>query len=421
MAIRGIETHDDVVMSNTPFLTPWYTLLKFHDDPLGMLLRYGQSPDPVVPIRLGRWTLYLVTGPAEVGQVLSRHVQHYHKGPGMDRQNPLIGTGLLLSETPRWETSRRILKEEFLPAAVREKQLRMRQTIGIQLDQWHDGKVNVTEQLVLLTAQVAIETLFDFPAQGDAMTAVIDASQELMMFFYRRSRSFFRPLYSMPWPMNRKYWSAAKPLTGFAERIYARRASASAKLSALLEHLPSDERTAQIVTLLIAGHETTANALSWTLYLLARHQEAQNLARTDPEWLDAVIQESLRLYPPVWLLSRVSLEPVSLGSYRLPKDAPILLSPWVNQRLERYWDQPGEFLPERWIKRAPLPPFLYFPFGAGQRSCIGETFAHQEMRITLSLILSRWTLEPASDDEVLPLPLLSLKPKNGVWIRLAPR
>jgi cytochrome P450 len=386
-----------------------------------MLLRYGQNPDPVVPIRLGRWTLNLVTGPAEVGQVLNRHVQHYHKGPGMDRENPLIGSGLLLSETPRWETSRRILKEEFLPTAVWEKQSRMRQIIGNSLDQWHDGMINVAEQLVSLTAQVAIRTLFDFSPENRATMAVIDASQELMMFFYRRSRSFFRPHYSMPWPMNRKYWSAAKPLTGFAERIYANRTTASAKLPALLEQLPSDERLAQIVTLLIAGHETTANALSWTLYLLARHPEAQNFARTDPEWLDAVIKESLRLYPPVWLLSRVALKPVSLGSYSLPKDAPILLSPWVNHRLERYWEQPETFLPERWIKRAPLSPFLYFPFGAGQRSCIGETFAQQEMVITLDLILSRWTLEPASAEEVLPLPLLSLKPKNGVWIRLAPR
>lgn len=408
-------------MSTSALLAPWHTLLKFHHDPLGMLLRYGQSPDPVVPIRLGRWTLNLVTGPAEVGQVLSRHVQYYHKGPGMDRENPLIGRGLLLSETPRWETSRRILKEEFLPTAVRAQQVSMRGIIENQLDQWHDGTVNVAEQLILLTAQVAIQTLFDFPAENAAMTSVIDASQDLMMFFYRRSRSFFRPQYGMPWPMNRKYWSAAKPLTGFAERIYARRAETLAKLPALLEQLPSDERLAQIVTLLIAGHETTANALSWTVYLLARHQEAQNLARTDPEWLEAVIKESLRLYPPVWLLSRVSLEPVTLGNYPLPKDAPILVSPWVNHRLERYWEQPEVFLPQRWIERPPLPPFLYFPFGGGQRSCIGETFAHQEMKITLSLILARWTLELASRDDVLPLPLLSLKPKNGVWIRLASR
>lgn len=399
---------------------PWMTLLEFHRDPLSMLLQYGELDQPVTPIRLGRWTLYLVTGEQETSYVLSHHVRHFKKGPGMDQRNPLIGNGLLLSETPRWEVARRLVKDEFVPSTVQTKAPLMRSAISQQLDAWPRGICNVAERLVDLTAAVVMTSLFEVQPDPAELRQIIINSQQLMLYFYRRSRSFFRPPYHMPWPANRTYWKAAVPLGQMADKLYSLRSGGRSEFLNRLEQLPSDERRAQIVTFLIAGHETTANALSWTLGLLAHHPVVQHKARSNALWREAAIKESLRLYPPVWLLSRSTVASIQLGDYLLPPGNSILVSPWVSHRLTRNFQRANEFLPERWFTDEKVSPSVYFPFGGGQRSCIGESFAMQEILLAIEQILFRFELAPATDLMAQPLPLLSLRPMNGMWIAVAP-
>lgn len=398
----------------------WRNMLAFHRDPLTVLSQAAQSGAPVTPIPIARWTLYLITGPDELAHVFNHHVRVLEKGPGMDRDNPLIGRGLLLSETPWWEESRRQIKGALAPSRVRLQSEVMAKTIQAALDRWPDGDLDVFPELIRLTAAVVVSSLFQGSLGPDTFGVLIKASENLMDFFYHRTRSFVRPPYSAPWPFNRQFSGASHALNETADLLYAQKDVAPSEFLERLQEFSPDDRRAQIITFLIAGHETTANALGWTLDLLARHPEAQLKARQDPAWLEASINESLRLYPPIWLMSRKTLVAMDLGEYHIPAKTSLLLSPWVNHRVARYFPQPEKFAPERWIKQPDPIPYTYFPFGAGQRSCIGEVFARQELRLTIEAILARWTLSPLSPSATAPLPRMSLRPEGGIGLRLVP-
>lgn len=398
----------------------WRNMLAFHRDPLTMLSQAAESGAPVTPITIARWTLYLITGPDELSQVFRRHVRVLEKGPGMDRDNPLIGRGLLLSETPWWEKSRRQIKGALAPSRVRLQSDVMANTIERALDLWPEGAVDVFPELIRLTAEVVVSSLFQGSLEPKTFAIMIEASENLMNFFYHRTRSFVRPPYWAPLPFNRQYVEAGNALNETADLLYAQRDVAPSDFLHRLQELSPEDRRAQIITFLIAGHETTANALGWTLELLARNPEIQQMARRDPAWLEASIDESLRLYPPIWLMSRKTLVSMDLAEYHIPVGTSLLLSPWVNHRLPRYFSQPEKFAPERWISGPRPIPYTYFPFGGGQRSCIGEVFARQELRLTIQAVLARWTLSPLHPTATEPLPRMSLRPQGGIGLRLVP-
>ncbi len=383
-----------------------------------MLSRFGATEASLCPIAIARWTLYLVTGQDELATIFTHHVRVLEKGPGMDGDNPLIGRGLLLSETPWWETSRREVKGALAPRQVKLQRATMEDTIDKVLDGWPAGDLDLFPKLVWLTAAVVVSSLFEVSLESETFAAMIDASRKLMEFFYRRTRSFIRPAYWAPWPLNRQFHEAAHILNDTADQLYAQKDIAASEFLQSLQHLSVGDRRAQIITFLIAGHETTANALAWTLDQLARNPEAQRMARQDATWLDASIDEALRLYPPIWLMSRKTLVPMHFGSQELPAGSFILMSPWVSHRLKQNFADPEIFSPQRWIDQPAPKPYTYFPFGAGQRSCIGESFARQEIRLTVQRVLSRWNLVPLSTIPTKPDPRMSLRPLGGIPVRL---
>lgn len=395
-------------------------MLGFHRDPLGVLTGFAESGAPVIPIPIARWTLYLITGPEALAKIFTHHVRLLEKGPGMDRDNPLIGRGLLLSETPWWETSRRAVKDALAPRQVRIKSEVMADTIERALDRWPTGSVDVFPQLVWLTAAIVVSSLFEASLDAEAFATMIRASGNLMEFFYHRTRSFVRPPYWAPWPLNMQFKGASRILNDTADELYAQRDKGPSQFLQSLEALSESDRRAQIITFLIAGHETTANALAWTLDQLARSPEAQSMARGDTKWLEASISEALRLYPPIWLMSRKTVTPTDLGEVVLPTGTSILMSPWVSHRLPQYFGDPARFSPERWINSPAPQPYTYFPFGAGQRSCIGEAFARQELRLALERILARWTLTPCNLRPTEPMARMSLRPHGGIPLQLVP-
>jgi cytochrome P450 len=196
----------------------------------------------------------------------------------------------------------------------------------------------------------------------------------------------------------------------------------------------------EVMTLLLAGHETTANALSWTFYLLSQHPEAAaNLQKELDEVLgsrlpgtedvprlqytEKVISESLRLFPPAWGIGRRSLVDQTIGPYRVPAESIVLLSPFVTQRDSRFFPEPDRFMPERWTPewKASLPPFAYFPFGGGVRRCIGESFAWTEAILVLATLCQRWQMKLDQATPVEPYALFTLRPKNGIRMRVERR
>jgi cytochrome P450 len=196
----------------------------------------------------------------------------------------------------------------------------------------------------------------------------------------------------------------------------------------------------EAMTLFLAGHETTANALSWTFYLLSRNPiaEAHLHAEVDEvlgsraptfedvaklHYTEMVVSESMRLFPPAWGIGRRSLVDQTIGPYRVPADSIILLSPFVTQRDSRFFADPDQFKPERWTAewKASLPPFAYFPFGGGSRRCIGEGFAWAEAILVLATLCKRWRVRMAQSEPVEPHALFTLRPRNGIRVRLERR
>jgi cytochrome P450 len=184
----------------------------------------------------------------------------------------------------------------------------------------------------------------------------------------------------------------------------------------------------EVMTLFVAGHETTANALTWAWYLLAQNpQKGERLRdelRADPQtpYLDAVLNETLRLYPPAWILGRDAVREVEAAGWRLRKGATVLMSQLVLHRSPEYFARADEFLPERWLGTPPqLPAFAYFPFGGGSRKCIGDQFAWTEARIELSHLAARYRFELADPSRPAePDPIITLRPRGAVMMRATP-
>jgi cytochrome P450 len=196
----------------------------------------------------------------------------------------------------------------------------------------------------------------------------------------------------------------------------------------------------ELVTLFLAGHETTAIALSWTWYLLAHHPlvkdrlVAELFGEMDRRpatvadlprlpFADAVVKEAIRLYPPAYVLGREALTDCEIGGYPIPAGATLFMSPWVMHRDPRWFASPEKFLPERWLDglAVRLPRFAYMPFGGGPRICIGDRFAMMEAVLILATIARRFRLERVSDTEVVPFPSITLRPEGGVWMKLSRR
>jgi cytochrome P450 len=255
----------------------------------------------------------------------------------------------------------------------------------------------------------------------------------------------------VPTPGNLRYRRGIRLLERLVSRILQERRAAPGDRGDLLSMLMSerdDEGNAmsdaqvrdELVTLFLAGHETTAIALSWTWYLLAHHplvkdrlvkelfEELDRRPATVSDlprlpFADAVVKEAIRLYPPAYVLGREALADCEIGGYPIPAGATVFMSPWVMHRDPRWFASPEKFLPERWLDglAARLPRFAYMPFGGGPRVCIGDRFAMMEAVLVLATVARRYRLERISDAEVVPFPSITLRPEDGVWMKLSRR
>jgi cytochrome P450 len=320
------------------------------------------------------------------------------------------------------------------------------------LARWRPGETReVLAEMMRLTLGIAAKTLFDADVDGQAST-VGAALAVAQTHFIERFNSLVRLPLSIPTPGNLRVRRAARRLDeiiyGF---IHQRRESGEDKgdlLSMLLHARDESDRTGmtdkqlrdEAMTLFLAGHETTALTLSWTWYLLARNPEAagklaaevdavlgtrrpsvEDLARL--RYTEAVVLESMRLYPPAYALGREALADCEVMGYQVPAGMTLLMSTWVVHRDPRWYEQPEAFQPERWeeaqVKRR--PKYSYFPFGAGPRQCIGNQFAMMETVLVLAAIAQRYRFTLASDRTVVPWPTFTLRPKGPIEAVVTPR
>lgn len=424
----------------------------FQRDQLGFYVecaRYGDA----VPIRFGPRRAMLFYHPEAIEDVLVARSRDFVKSPGVRLLRPLLGEGLLLSEHDFWLRQRRLVQPAFHRQRVAAYGEVMTDYASRRLANWKEGDVlDVHEEMMSLTQAIVAKTLFDAEVSDEAHE-VGTASYVLMRDFITRLGSLLQLLPSwLPTPSNLRARRAVRRLDQVVYgMIAARRQSAEDRgdlLSILLHAQDADDGTVmtdrqvrdEVMTLFMAGHETTAVALSWTWYLLAQNPEvdarlaeelrtvlgsrvptAADLPRLP--YTERVVTESMRLYPPAYALGRQATTATEVAGHHLDAGVVVILPTWVVQRDSRWFEEPEAFRPERWEDERTRrnPRYAYFPFGGGPRQCIGNGFAMMEACLLLAAIAQRFRLTLVPGQRVTPTPYVTLRPEPGIRMLLAGR
>jgi len=411
--------------------------------------RYGD----VVYYRLGRERVFLLRRPEHVQEVLVTRQHDFAKGRGLQWARLFLGDGLLTSEPPLHTRQRRLSQPAFHRARIASYAALMVDHASRAGERWGDGAVvDLVPEMSALTLGIAGKALFDADVEGDA-EAIGRSLTAIMRLFPRFTLPFAELVHRLPLPSNLRFRRARASLDATIYRLIDERRRSGADHGDLLSMLVQarDEEgdggrmsdvqlRDELMTLLLAGHETTANALSWTFYLLSQHPEAEAalhgeldavLGGRPPAFEDlpllrrteAVFAESMRLYPPAPMLGRRAMRDVVIGEYTIPARAIVLVSPWLTHRDPRLFPDPLRFDPGRWTPeaRAGRARFAYFPFGGGARQCIGESFAWMEGTLVLATIARRWRLRLVTGHPVVPQALMTLRPRYGMRMVLERR
>lgn len=428
------------------------SLPEFARDILGYMTHCAREYGDVVYLRLAGWEVYQLNHPDLIDVVLREQRANFVKHRFFWRHvKAIFGNGLLTSEGDFWLRQRRLAAPAFHPdriAAYGDVMVRYADRLA---DGWQDREVrDVHREMMKVTMEIVSKTLFDADVERD-VEEVGEAFDVVLKEIAVRFRRPFRIPDAIPTPGNLRYRRGVATLNRLINRIVAERRASPADRGDLLSMLMSardDDGVAmsdgqlrdELVTLFLAGHETTAIVLSWTWHLLAQHPlvrdrlvaelfgELERRPATVADlprlpYADAVIKEAIRLYPPAYVLGREAVADCEIGGWRVPAGATIYMSPWVLHRDERWFSSPEKFLPERWLDglAARLPRFVYFPFGGGPRICIGDRFATMEAALILATLARRFRLERTSEADIVPFPSITLRPQGGVPLRLVRR
>ncbi|MEF2554543.1 cytochrome P450 [Aurantimonas sp. A2-1-M11] len=428
------------------------SLLDLGSDVLGFFPKCAERYGDVVAFRLGAWPALLLSNPDDVEYVFVDAHENFVKNRFFWRQvTAIFGKGIMTNEGEDWLRHRRIAAPAFATRRVNDYADTMVQLTSEMLDTWTPGDVrDAHAEMMSLTLRIAAKTLFDASVEEDVAAmdhALNDITSEITARF---SRPFVIPD-AVPLPGHVRYNRALRRIETIVTRIIAERQQNPGDrgdfLSALMkasyangQPLPDKQLRDEAVTMLLAGHETTALALSWTLYLLGQHSEIDVrlsaevhavLGSRPPAVEDLakltntgeVITEAMRLYPPAWLIGRETVKDCVIGGYHVPAGTTVFVSPWILHRDPRVFDDPLSFRPGRWTPEftRQLPRFAYMPFGGGPRICIGKSFALMEASLILAALVQRYRFEWSGDRPIAPSPSITLRPKGGVPVRLHER
>jgi len=415
----------------------------FRTDLLGFLKGSAETYGDIVSFRLGRRRCLLVNHPDLIEQVLFKQSKHFVKPFAFRFTRPVLGNGLLTSEGSYWLRQRRLAAPAFHPQRIAGYGADMVAAGQRMLEGWQSGVArDIHADMMQVTLDIVARTLF-----GADITEQSHDIGESLLLAIRSFGANFTPLPLPTWlPTrgNRRARAAVKSLNGVVQQIIDRRrgeAEPHADLLSMMLHARDDDGTQmtdeqlrdECRTFLLAGHETTAITLSWSLYLLANHplvqtrlhaELAEVLAGRAPRvddlprlnYTERVVLEAMRVYPPVFMIGRENSESIELGGYTIPAGTTIFMSQWAMHRDGRYYDRPEQFDPDRWLPErvASRPKMAYFPFGGGPRVCIGNTFAMMESVLLLATIAGGWSLAPVVDHPIKLSPVLTLRPRYGI-------
>lgn len=396
--------------------------------------RYGR----VVNYEIIGMDAYMLTNPEDIERVLVGTGEGFRKHQSSNEQlSEFLGKGLVTSEGELWERQREAIQPAFFMDQISDYVDSMVGRASDATDRWDDGqRIDVQDEMMRTTLEILVESMFgedvDLAERGiyDAVDAIHGPLKP-----ENQPITFLAPDWA-PIPFLRRFDRAIDHLDEQIYDIVARRRASDAEREDLLAMLlsaeaeMSDEQIRdEMLTFILAGHETTALTLTYVFDLLTRHPDAADALRSELddvldsrptfedvfelEYTERIVEEAMRLYPPAHEIRRESVTDVTFGEYRVPAGSLIVLPTWVLHRDDRYWDAPEQFRPERWSEDADRPEFAYFPFGGGPRRCIGQQFAMLEAQLVLATIASEWTVDREYDGLELSA-AVTLQPKNDV-------
>lgn len=426
-------------------------------DPLGYFLNIGVKNGAYTWFSLMGSPVLFLNDATAIEYIFSRNDKNYHKGKYNEGLRPLLGYGVFLSEDNLWKKQRRDTAPIFSGKNFPEFTLRINEAVDAMLKRWEPhidagNPIDMNAETMRLTLDVVLRALF----HENSETALIHMKDALGTMLNMAEKRIWSLLNApLSWTLKRpKYKKTLNFLDELTSELINRRRSNKAYPEDLLSRLiechpqtPEDQKLLRdnVLSFLLAGHETTANGLSWTFFELGRHTEIRQRVineidritdghNPDNTMVKSLIftkqafDEALRLYPPVWTMSRKTLcddvLPLDDGSrIFVPKDTTVMLCTYAVHRKEQYWDDPESFHPERFSneKSACRPKFSWFPFGGGPRLCLGFKFAEVESMIVLARVYQKYDLSLIPGQQVEPEPIITLRPDRPVLFRVTHR
>lgn len=433
-------------------LFPFLLLSNLRSAPLPFIRQMTSTYGDNVYFKAAGRPIYLFNDPESIQQVLVTRQNSFHKGFALQRTKNLLGEGLLTSEDELHLRQRRMIQPMFHRqriAGYAETMVSLAEHVS---STWQDGAtLDMHAEMTHLTLLIVARTLFDTDLENNA-DELGQSVTTLLTSFTRTLGPLAELRLRLPLPSTKRLEQARERLEASINAMIAERRTGGDRgdlLSMLIAAQDDEDGNRQmsdrqvrdeVLTLFLAGHETTANALTWTFYLLSQNPEAAcelqaELGRVlngrNPTYADVeslpytrmVLSESMRLYPPAWIMVRAAIEDVEISGYSIPRGSSVILSQWVTHRNERYYSEALKFDPQRWTPAnvAARPKMAYFPFGGGARMCIGEPFAWMEGILLLATLAQKWEmrLEPGFPVELLPE--ITLRPKHGMRMELKRR
>ena len=413
--------------------------------------RYGD----IVRFQLGPFVGHILAHPDHIQHVLVGNAQNYSKGPSYAKAQSVIGRGLLTSEGDLWRRQRRLVQPPFTQRSVLQLTDAMNSTVEAMLARWETAArdrtvLAINREMARLALMIIGQTVFSIDL-GQVIQTILMAAVDVSTFVNRRLASFFDVPLALPTPANRRFKRAVRNFDTVIYQLITARRGQQRDTTDLLDRLleardeagrpmPDQQIRDEVLTLLLAGHETSAIALSWVWYLLAQHPDSQHTLQAElaavlgdrPPTADdlaklpytrMVVEETLRLYPSVWTFPRAAVADDVIGGYHIPAGSLIFPSQYLTHRHPDFWENPERFEPERFTseRSAHRARYAYYPFGGGPRSCIGSHFAMLELCLVVATVAQRYHLSLRPGPPIEPVSMVTLHPSRDILMTVEAR
>ena len=440
-------------------LVPYVLAWKFLRDPLKTLTTLSQNYGYISHFKFGKQNVYFLNHPNYIEDVLVTNYKNFIKSRGLQISKRLLGSGLLTSEGDYHDKQRSLIQPTFYPKRINSyAEVMIKKTLNL-CDNWKEGSVlDIHKEMTRLTLEIISKAVLGYDIKpGD--DEIGDSLLTCMKYFNHLLMPFGELIEKIPiLPINKGFQNAKRNLDSIVYRMINEHRMKLEKneekdndlLFTLLKSqddstdigkMTDQQLRDEVMTIFLAGHETTTNALTWTFYLLSEHHAIDarlqkeiysifdnktNISFDDIQKLEyttKVLTESMRLYPPAWALGRQAINDCKIGKYIIPSGSIILMSQYIMHRNPLYFPQPNTFYPDRWTDefKKNLPRFSYFPFGGGIRSCVGEPFAWMETILITAIINRLWKMNSIPSNKVVLKPLATLRPKYGMRMKITGR